>query len=93
MTYENVYHQFHFDHNFMGTEALITAYNECEDYVDQQNEYFAENIRVTKAFLGEHIPELHIIEPEGGYLLWMDCRKWGFHRKNFSACLHSGEYS
>lgn len=75
--YEKVYHQFHFDHNFMGTEALITAYNECEDYVDQQNEYFAENIRITKEFLGEHIPELHIIEPEGGYLLWMDCRKWG----------------
>lgn len=77
IAYEKVYHQFHFDHNFMGTEALITAYNECEDYVEQQNQYFAENIRITKEFLKENIPELHIIEPEGGYLLWMDCRELG----------------
>ena len=41
--YQEVYRQFHFDYNFIGMEALITAYDECEYYVDQQNEYFAKS--------------------------------------------------
>ena len=38
--YNVVYDDYHFDYNYIGIEALITAYNDCEYYVDQQNEYF-----------------------------------------------------
>lgn len=79
--YETVYSQFHFDYNFMGTEALITAYNQCADYVDAQNKYFAENIQTVRIFLAEHMPEVTMAEPEGTYLLWLDFRAWSLSQE------------
>ena len=33
----------------------------------------------------ENTPELYIIEPEGGYLLWMDCRELGLPQEDLLA--------
>lgn len=74
--YMVVYEDFHFDYNYLGIEALITAYNECEYYVDQQNEYFLKNIQMVRTFLAENMPEVKMIEPEATYLLWLDFRAW-----------------
>lgn len=74
--YEEVYRQFHFDYNFIGMDALLTAYNECEYYVDQQNEYFAKNISLVRKFVEEVMPEVKMTEPESTYLLWLDFRAW-----------------
>ena len=74
--YNVVYDDYHFDYNYIGIEALITAYNECEYYVDQQNEYFLKNIKLVKDFLAREMPDVKVIEPEGTYLLWIDFRAW-----------------
>lgn len=74
--YEVVYDNYHFDYNYFGIEALMTAYNECGYYIDQQNEYFLKNIQVVKDFINEKMPEVKIIEPESTYLLWIDFREW-----------------
>lgn len=74
--YQVVYDNYHFDYNYFGIEALIAAYNDCEYYVDQQNAYFLKNIGVVRDFLAEHMPDVHLIEPEGTYLLWLDFRAW-----------------
>ena len=71
-----VYNDFHFDYNYLGIEALITAYNECEYYVDQQNEYFLKNIQMVRTFLEENMPEVKMIDPEAPYLHWLDFRAW-----------------
>ena len=63
-----------FDYNYLGIEALMACYNECDYYVDQQNEYFWKNIGVVRDFLAENMPEVKMIEPEGTYLLWLDFR-------------------
>ena len=83
--YERVYEQFHFDYNFMGMEALIAAYDACEDFVEQQNRYFTENLSVVRDFLRREMPELRLIEPEGTYLLWLDCRAWGLKQPELMA--------
>lgn len=83
--YERVYEQFHFDYNFMGMEALIAAYDACEDFVEQQNRYFTENLSVVRDFLRCEMPELRLIEPEGTYLLWLDCRAWGLKQPELMA--------
>ncbi len=75
--YMVVYDDYHFDYNYLGIEGLIAAYNECEEYVDQQNEYFQKNIAIFRNFLKENMPEVKMIEPEGTYLLWVDFRAWG----------------
>ena len=74
--YNVVYDDYHFDYNYVGIEALITAYNECEYYVDQQNEYFRSNIELVKSFIAKNMPEVKVIEPEASYLLWIDFRAW-----------------
>ena len=74
--YNVVYDDYHFDYNYIGIEALITAYNDCEYYVDQQNEYFLKNINIVKKFIAENMPEVKVIEPEATYLLWLDFRAW-----------------
>ena len=75
--YGIVYEDYHFDYNYLGIEALITAYNDCEYYADQQNEYLHKNIELVKSFLAQAMPEVKVIEPEATYLLWIDFRAWG----------------
>ena len=74
--YNVVYDDYHFDYNYFGIEALITAYNECEDYVEQQNAYFLKNINIVKQFFEDTMPEVKVTDPEGTYLLWIDFRDW-----------------
>jgi cystathionine beta-lyase len=74
--YNLVYDNYHFDYNYIGIEALIAAYNDCEYYVDQQNQYFKKNISIVRSFLEEKMPEVKLIEPESTYLLWIDFRAW-----------------
>lgn len=74
--YDVVYENYHFDYNYLGIEAMIACYNECDYYVDQQNEYFWKNITIVKEFINSTMPEVKVIEPEGTYLLWIDFRAW-----------------
>ena len=78
--YNVVYDDFHFDYNYLGIEALMACYNECDYYVDQQNEYFWKNIGVVRDFLAENMPEVNMIEPEGTYLLWIDFSAWNMEQ-------------
>ena len=79
---------FHFDYNYLGIEALMACYNECDYYVDQQNEYFWKNIGVVRDFLAENMPEVKMIEPEGGtYLLWIDFSAWNMEQDDTDECI------
>ena len=69
-----------FDYNYLGIEALMACYNECDYYVAQQNEYFWKNIGVVRDFLAENMPEVKMIEPEGTYLLWIDFSAWNMEQ-------------
>lgn len=82
--YDVVYDNYHFDYNYFGIEALMTSYNECEYYIDQQNEYFKKNINLVKNFLEKNMPEVKIIEPEGTYLLWIDFSDWGMEQEDLN---------
>lgn len=79
--YNVVYDNYHFDYNYLGIEALIAAYNDCEEYVDQQNAYFMKNIEIVKNFFRENMPEVKVTEPESTYLLWIDFRAWNMDQK------------
>ncbi|WP_066496076.1 MalY/PatB family protein [Abyssisolibacter fermentans] len=67
----------HLDFNFFGVEALSTAYDKCDYYVDQMLDYLKGNITYLKKFLMENMPEVALIEPEATYLVWIDFGKWG----------------
>lgn len=59
--------------NIFGIEALIAAYNEGEEWLNQVLEYLEENRDYLVDFIKENIPELKVMIPEGTYLVWIDC--------------------
>ena len=75
--FQAVSDSYHSDFNFLGVEALICAYNECEYYADQERDYIARNIATIEGFFAEHMPEVHVFHPQASHLVWIDCGAWG----------------
>lgn len=65
------------DVNPLGVEALIAAYDECGDWLDQLNAYLHANYLHMIDFCESHLPQFPIATLEGTYLVWMDCRILG----------------
>ncbi|GIM44829.1 cystathionine beta-lyase [Collibacillus ludicampi] len=65
------------DINLFGIEALIAAYNEGEDWLEELLLYLKGNAEYISNFLRERIPQVKMQVPEGTYLGWMDFRELG----------------
>ena len=63
--------------NTLGLVACEAAYQYGLPWLKEVKQYLRENINFTRAFLQQHIPQISLIEPEGTYLLWLDCRGLG----------------
>ena len=60
--------------NLMGLVACQTAYEEGADWLRQLKEYLKDNLDYVREYLNLKLPEIKLIEPEGTYLIWLDCR-------------------
>ena len=60
------------DPNIFGMEACEAAYTYGDQWVDELLDYLQGNIDYMKKFLEERLPELHMVKPEGLYLIWVD---------------------
>ncbi|MFC6465034.1 MalY/PatB family protein [Marinilactibacillus sp. GCM10026970] len=58
--------------SILGLEATITAYSECENWVEELNSYIDQNSDYVKKTLKLNFPELDIFESESTYLMWLD---------------------
>ena len=65
------------DVNPFGVAALVAAYNEGEEWLEQLLGYIQDNWQYMKDFCTERLPEFPLTELEGTYLAWMDCRHLG----------------
>jgi len=70
--------------NVFGIEALIAAYNEGEEWLDQLLEYLEGNRDFLTSFINERIPKLKVVKLEATYLIWIDCRSLGISSKELS---------
>ena len=61
------------DVNPFGVEALIAAYNEGEEWLEELKRYLFDNYNYLRSFFAEHLPELPVTKLEGTYLVWVDC--------------------
>ena len=66
--------------NLFGLTALEAAYAHGEEWLAQVMQYVADNYRFLRDFLAEHLPQIRVIEPEGTYLVWLDCRGLGLDK-------------
>ena len=63
--------------NLMGMEACQAAYENGEEWLEELLVYLQGNVDFVRDYLKQEIPKIRLIEPEGTYLLWLDCRELG----------------
>lgn len=59
--------------------AFEAAYREGEPWLESLLVYLQETRDFVRDYLDSHLPGIHLIEPEGTYLLWLDCRALGMN--------------
>ncbi|MEH7525440.1 MalY/PatB family protein [Bacillus sp. JJ1503] len=57
-----------------GAIGMEAAYQHGDSWLDELLEYLHENIATAKSFIEKHLPSIKVMEPEGTYLLWLNCR-------------------
>lgn len=57
-----------------GLTACQAAYECGGEWLEDVKEYLQENVRKTTEFFERELPQIKAIQPEGTYLLWLDCR-------------------
>lgn len=57
--------------------SAMSAYNECEDWLNELNQYIDENIEFIDKYLKENLPKAKLVKPQGTYLAWVDFNEYG----------------
>ena len=61
----------------MGIVAGQAAYEEGEEWLLAVKKYIWDNYLFLKEYIEKNIPQIHVIVPEGTYLVWLDFRDLG----------------
>ena len=76
---------FYSDANLFGQVSCQAAYEYGAQWLDELRVYLQGNITYIRDYLAEHLPKVHLIEPEGTYLLWADFREYGLSAEALNA--------
>lgn len=63
--------------NVLGLTACKAAYDLGDLWYREMLAYLKENLDYVRDFLKKHLPQIHMIEPEGTYLVWLDFSELG----------------
>ena len=67
--------------NILGFKATEIAYTQCDEWLNQLIELIDTNRKVLTEFIETNIPQIKVINMEGTYLQWIDCRGLGIDYK------------
>ena len=59
--------------SIFGIEAFVACYEYGQEWLEEQLKYIKSNVEYVKNFVKENMNTLNVIDPEGTYLLWVDC--------------------
>ena len=92
---EKVKTQMHIDNsdscNVFATTAVIAAYNDSEEWLDELREILYENKQIVKDYLANELPVIKLIECDATYLLWLDCSALKMPSKVLSEFLRTNQ--
>ena len=71
----------------MGLITCEAAYEDGAEWLDELLDYLAQNMLLLKTYLSQYIPKIKLIEPEGTYLAWLDCRELGLSAKELDEAI------
>ncbi|SIS43955.1 MalY/PatB family protein [Salimicrobium flavidum] len=75
--------------NTLGLTALEAAYKDGEQWLIDLREILAENVAYVRDRLHKETDTIKVIEPEGTYLLWLDCRKLGLEHEELKTFMQN----
>lgn len=58
--------------NTMGLYACKAAYEYGEEWLEELKKYLHGNLEYVSSFLEKELPMLHLVKPQGTYLIWID---------------------
>jgi len=61
----------------LGLVACQSAYLNGYEWLNELRTYLKGNLDFVRTFIKEKIPEIKLVEPEGTYLIWLDCSQLG----------------
>ncbi|HFD14035.1 MAG TPA: putative C-S lyase, partial [Epsilonproteobacteria bacterium] len=67
-----------------GIEALMSAYEEGEVWLDALKVHLQENITYVNTFLETHGLPIDTVATEATFLMWLDCRAMGFSHEDLT---------
>ena len=73
--------------NSFATIAAITAFTQCEQWLDELREYVFENRRIAENFIEKELPQLKAVKANATYLMWIDIKKLNVSDKEFAKFL------
>ena len=92
---EKIKTQMHIDNsdscNVFAASAVIAAYNESEDWLEELREVLYENKRIVSDYLEEELPVIKLVECDATYLLWLDCSQLNVSSKVLSEFLRTNQ--
>lgn len=63
--------------SYFGVTALEVAYTQCEPWLEELLDYLQGNRDLVLETFAQQLPEIKAFQPEGTYLVWLDCRALG----------------
>ena len=60
--------------SIFGMYATMIGYTECDDYINQLNEYIRGNMELVENFIRDELKDFKFQRPEATYLAWIDAR-------------------
>ncbi len=63
--------------NVMGLVACRAAYESGEAWLEALKAYLARNLELVREYAAEKLGGIRLVEPQGTYLVWLDCRRLG----------------
>ncbi|MDR1522660.1 MAG: pyridoxal phosphate-dependent aminotransferase [Endomicrobium sp.] len=72
-----------------GVVACQTAYKYGDKWLKEVKDYIYNNLSYIRNFLKTNIPKLKLVDPEGTYLIWIDCTELGINEKHLKDILEN----
>ncbi len=70
--------------NVFSLVSTQAAYEHGEEWLEQLIPYIEGNITLVMDYMSKNIPLIKPVRPEGTYLIWLDCRKFGMTGKQLT---------
>ncbi|MFQ2126538.1 MalY/PatB family protein [Aeromonas jandaei] len=63
--------------NVFGLWGIITAYNECDEWLADLNLYLRENYTLLERYFRENLPDFQVMPMDASYLVWVNTKGSG----------------